>query len=84
MLDLCAAPGSKTLQLLDAMHASASAACLASDSDNRYDEQRPSGLLIANEIEAKRYACDEEEKEKRKGAKLKPLPAILFPLINRP
>jgi 16S rRNA C967 or C1407 C5-methylase (RsmB/RsmF family) len=78
VLDLCAAPGSKTLQLLDAMHAPSSCAtdCATGSSSSSTNtnhlyekensaepsssmsQQRPSGLLIANEIEAKRYVSN--------------------------
>lgn len=52
VLDLCAAPGSKTLQLLDAMHCHASASGSSSGSGSAAG--LPTGLLIANEVDRKR------------------------------
>ncbi len=39
MLDMCAAPGSKTFQLLEGLHA---------------DSNTPSGLVVANDADAQR------------------------------
>ena len=44
VLDLCAAPGSKTAQLLEALH---------HDSDGKYIE-KPPGMVVANDAEQKR------------------------------
>lgn len=47
VLDCCAAPGSKTVQLLEALHAKAPTSTAPAD-------PIPSGLLIANDSDAKR------------------------------
>ena len=50
VLDMCAAPGSKTFQLLEMLHARAAAANLADDAGNRV----PSGVVVANDASLQR------------------------------
>ena len=50
VLDMCAAPGSKTFQLLEMLHARAAAANLADDAGNRV----PSGVVVANDAALQR------------------------------
>jgi multisite-specific tRNA:(cytosine-C5)-methyltransferase len=56
VLDVCAAPGSKSVQLLEALHARSPAATTATDSteDGPPKDLIPPGLLIANDSDAKR------------------------------
>ncbi|KLO09985.1 cytosine-5--methyltransferase [Schizopora paradoxa] len=47
VIDMCAAPGSKTSQILEAMH-------LPSKSSSENEDKNPSGLLIANDSDYRR------------------------------
>lgn len=50
ILDLCAAPGSKSAQLVELLHADAESKC--PDVGNHYAE--PSGIVLANDFDRKR------------------------------
>ncbi len=49
VLDLCAAPGSKSAQLVELLHADAESKCTSAD---HYAE--PSGIVVANDLDRKR------------------------------
>ncbi|THD18734.1 tRNA (Cytosine(34)-C(5))-methyltransferase [Fasciola hepatica] len=52
ILDLCAAPGSKSAQIVEMLHADAERDCTTDTDQDVYRE--PSGLLIANDLDQKR------------------------------
>lgn len=52
VLDLCAAPGSKSAQIVEMLHADAERDCISDADQSVYGE--PTGLLVANDLDQKR------------------------------
>nr|CAH8824340.1 unnamed protein product [Trichobilharzia regenti] len=54
VLDLCAAPGSKSAQLVEMLHSDAEACSTRSESENTPQYIEPTGMIIANDFDQKR------------------------------
>ncbi|KAK4472985.1 hypothetical protein MN116_004183 [Schistosoma mekongi] len=54
ILDLCAAPGSKSAQLVELLHSDAEAVLSRSDSESAPKYIEPTGMVIANDVDQRR------------------------------
>ncbi|KAG5441778.1 tRNA (cytosine(34)-C(5))-methyltransferase [Clonorchis sinensis] len=54
VLDLCAAPGSKSAQLVELLHADAESQCITEVANEVWPYSEPTGMVIANDVDQKR------------------------------
>mmetsp|Transcript_35899 Transcript_35899/g.74654 ORF Transcript_35899/g.74654 Transcript_35899/m.74654 type:complete len:539 (-) Transcript_35899:901-2517(-) len=93
VLDLCASPGSKTTQAVDALYGNAMVDTPATN-HNQKSQTRPTGFCVANEIDAKRayilaHRCRETLQDRGASVAVTchnatKFPNVLAPLVKEP